>query len=144
MRFIKADYNSVDGISGVIIEHLGQNFSGFAWVHPDDKENASEFAGCEYAEMRATIQALKYELKLEKKAYKECLNFVKACKCYKKFNEDDDTAKVMYRQLNRRKVKVEILQKRIEMIQEELDILISRRDKIMIKLKEKKEEDKKG
>ena len=141
MKFIQADYNSVDGISGVIIEHLGQKFSGFAWVHPDDKENASEFAGCEYAEIRATIQALKYELKLEKKAYKECLNFVKACKCYKKFNEEDATTKVMYRQLNRRKKKITDLQKDINNIQEELDLLISRRDKITLKLKEKKEKD---
>ena len=62
-----SDFNKETGISTtVILTDLG-HFLGTARLHPDDKETASRYAGCRYAEMRATT---KY-VKAKKKAIQE-------------------------------------------------------------------------
>lgn len=139
MKFIDGFYDTNTGISIVMIEHLGKKFSGQAYLHPDDKDNVSEFAGCEYAEIRATIDALKYERKLKKHDYKVIENFIKACNCYNNFNKESLSAKVMYRQLNRKRKEINDITKEIEKFKGELQELISRREKIMEKMKSKKE-----
>ena len=86
--------------SVVFIKYKGYLFPGYSYCHPDDEW--SEFIGCGYAEIRAQIKALKWELKQKKAACDECRKFVKAVSQYKNFNKEDGTAKAMYRQLNRR------------------------------------------
>jgi len=139
MRFIDGYYDTETGISLVILEHLGRKFAGNAYLHPDDKAIASEIAGCEYAEIRATIDALRYERKLKKHDYKVIENFIKACNCYNNFNKDSLSARVMYRQLNRKRKEINDITKEIEKFKGELQELISRREKIMEKMKSKKE-----
>lgn len=106
MKFLSSTYDSEKGISKVIIKHLGLNFIGRAFIHPDDKEKASEYAGCGYAETRAVIKALKYERALAKREAEVCRKFVKACECYKCWNHEDNSARAIYRQLNRKIKKV--------------------------------------
>lgn len=115
MKFIKSYYNYETGESKVIMQHLGVKFSGKAQRHPEDELN-SNFIGCEYAEIRAIIKALKYERKLAKMKSDEAIDFVKACECYKDFNKNDPTAKVLYRQLNRRIQKVNNLTDQINVL----------------------------
>ena len=86
--------------SCVKIKYKDHIFTGYAICHPDDEW--SEFIGCGYAEIRAQIKALKWELKQKKKACDECRKFVRAVSQYKNFNKEDGSAKAMYRQLNRR------------------------------------------
>ena len=46
---ISSDYDETTGISKtVIMTDLG-SFDGYAKLHPDDKDFASEFAGCRLA-----------------------------------------------------------------------------------------------
>ena len=139
MRFIDGFYDTDTGISIVMLEHLGKKFAGQAYLHPDDEATASEIVGCEYAEIRATMNALKYERKLKKHDYKVIENFIKACNCYNNFNKESLSARVMYRQLNRKKKEINDLTKDIERFEGELKELISRREKIMEKMKAKKE-----
>ena len=61
MKFISSSYDKTTGRSKVVMQHLGVKFIGNAQVHPDEFDKASEYAGCYYAELRATIKALKYE-----------------------------------------------------------------------------------
>lgn len=118
MKFIDSAYDPNTGMSIVIIQHLGIKFEGTAKVHPEDK--GSNYFGCQLAEIRAKIKALKYERKLAKQKADDALDFIKSCEGYKKFNKEDDTAKVMYRQINRRIQKVNDLADKInELIKEE-------------------------
>ena len=81
---------------------MGKLFKGEARVHPEDMDKVSEIVGGRYAETRATIAALKYERKIVKEKCEECRKFVRACEQYKKFDKGSPTARVIYRQLNRR------------------------------------------
>lgn len=137
MKFIESHYNEETGFSTVIMQHLGKKFVGQAKIHPDDKENQSKYAGCEYAEIRAMIKALKYERQLAKKKSDEALDFVKSCEGYAKFDPESDTAKVIYRQLNRRIKRVNDLADKINSLMKELDQKINRRN-IVIKAIERK------
>lgn len=98
MKFIKSNYEN--GHSLVVIKHLKHRFYGTADVHPDDKKNASEFAGCILAEMRAQIKALKYEKKIAKEEAETCRKFIRACECYKNWDKESQSAKILYKQLN--------------------------------------------
>ena len=127
MKFIDSSYDEKEGISCVTMQHLGKKFTDFATVHPDDKENASSYAGCEYAEIRATIRALKYERKIAKQKADEAIDFMKSCTGYAKFDKNSDTAKVMYRQMNQRIKRVNDLTDMINELMDELDKKIHRR-----------------
>ena len=121
MKFISSYYDEKDGDSMVVIQHLGKKFIGEASVHPDDKEIASSYAGCEYAELRAKIKALKYERKIEKAKADAALDFVHSCECYKNFIRDSKTAKTIYRQLNRRIAKVNKLADEINELYKQIE-----------------------
>ncbi len=138
MKFIKSIYDPDTGISNVIMQHLGKKFVGKAVAHPDDKENASEFAGCEYAEIRAKIMALKHERKIAKNKSDEALDFVKACECYANFDKDSATAKVMYRQLNQRIKRVNDITDEINELLMTLDRKIHQRTIVTGAIKRKK------
>ena len=143
MKFISSNYDSKDGESYVVMQHLGKKFYGFANLHPDDKKNASEYAGCGLAELRSTVKALKYERKLAKNKSDEALDFVKACEGYAKFDPESNTAKVMYRQLNRRIKRVNDLTDKINDLLEEIKTFAQRREMIINAMKKKKEMSKK-
>lgn len=102
MKFISSSYDPETGVSTVTMQHLGKKFLGTAKLHPDEKEKGSKYAGCYYAELRAVISALKYERKIAKIEADTCLNFVKSLECYSKFNKEDESAKSVYRLLNRK------------------------------------------
>ena len=139
MKFISGSYDFNTGISTVVVQHLGVKFTGKAYLHPDDKENVSSYAGCEYAEIRATIKALKYERTIEKNKSDMALDFIHACQCYSKFNADDPSTKVLYRQLNRRIKKVNDLTDQINELYKKLDMKIHQRPVVLRALERKKE-----
>jgi hypothetical protein len=139
MKFISSEYDPKLGVSHVIMQHLGKKFFGNADLHPDDIENASEFAGCALAEMRATVAALKYERKLAKQKSDEAWDFIKACESYAKFDPESDTAKVIYRQLNRRIKRVNDLTDQINDLLEKIATFGSRRQIVLDAIKRRKE-----
>ena len=134
MKFEDSLYLESTGLSFAYIRHLNNAFIGKAKLHPDDKDKASKFAGCEYAEIRATIKALKYEKSIKKANYKNLENFVKACGTYKNFDKESKTAKAVYRQLNRKKREIEKIDENIKLLQDELRKKIKLRDEMYDKL----------
>lgn len=128
MRFINSMYDSKTGYSTVTIEHMGKRFFGTASLHPDDKDKASKYAGCAYAETRAEIKALKYERKIVKEKAEECRKLVKACEQYKNWDKDSPSAKIIYRQLNVRIKKVNKLTDAINHKMKNLEKSIWKRD----------------
>jgi len=140
MKFISHGY---DGgyLSVVVIEHLNKRFVGYARLHPDDEDRASEIIGGKYAEIRATIKALKYERKLEKEKCEECRKFVRACEQYKGFDKSSPTARAMYRQLNRHIKRVNEIAEVINNLMSTLEEDIKIRDIIVNKIHEKDKKD---
>lgn len=138
MKFLTSKYTG--GRSVVIIQHLGELFRGEARVHPDDKEKASEYAGCGYAEIRATIKALKYERKLAKDEAEICRKFIKSCECYKNWDPESPTARAAYRQLNRRIKKVNQLTDKINSAMQGLEKSIWSRDVTLKAIDRRKEQ----
>jgi hypothetical protein len=67
---------------------------------------------------------------------------VKACECYKNWNKEDSSAKIVYRQLNRKLKKVNDLTEDINNCILLLKKYIITREVLKKKLKEKKEESK--
>lgn len=128
MKFINSIFDREKGTSEVTMEHMGQYFIGKARLHPDDKDKISEYAGCSYAEARATIAALKYERKMAKEKSENIRKFVKACECYKDWDPESPVAKVTYRQLNRYIQKVNHLTEIINDMMFSLDKSIWKRD----------------
>ena len=137
MKFKGLD--KLDNSTYVYISHKGYDFVGRSRCHPDDVENFSDIVGGTYAEMRATIKALKFNRKLAKQEYKVCENFVKACLGYKNFDKESPTARAIFRQLNRKKKSIQAITNEINSIEKELQDDIVRRDKILTNLKNKKD-----
>ena len=139
MKFIDSFFDKVTGISSVELQHLGKKFVGLAYLHPDDKDKASEFAGCAYAEQRAYIKALKYERARLKEEAEFCRKFVKACSGYKNWDPESPVAKVVYRQLNR---KIKAVNDITDIINDELFRLqyrIGRRDIVLKEIEKNKQ-----
>lgn len=131
MYLINSCFTERTGTSSCTVLHEGKMYTGFAKLHPDDADKVSRFAGCEIAETRAEIKALKAELKKEREKCEEVRKFVIACSQYTKWNKDDSSAKAVYRQLNRR---IKRVNKLVDMINEkELKImrLIGQRDAVI-------------
>ena len=63
VHLIKADYNENTGVSNVMIDTDLGAFVGQAKLHDEDKDYASKYTGCRYAETRATIKYLKMKQK---------------------------------------------------------------------------------
>ena len=139
MKFISSEYHN--GCATVLIKHLKKEFIGHAYVHPDDEKNASEFAGCTLAEMRAQVKALKYERKIAKEEAEICRKFIKACACSKDWDKNSESAKIVYHQLNIKIKKVNKLTDEINNLLFKINKYIVERD-ITLKAFEKNKQNK--
>lgn len=128
MQLIDSIFNEDTGKSTSVIKYKKNKYYGYARLHPEDKEKTSKFTGCRYAEMRAEIKALKAEHKREKLACEECRKFVTACSQYKNFDKESPTAKVMFRQLNRRIKRVNSLADLINKKMSDLETAIKQKE----------------
>ena len=44
MKFISSSYDPENGTSTVVMQHLGEKFTGEAKIHPEEADKKSEFA----------------------------------------------------------------------------------------------------
>ena len=66
MKFLYGYFHPETGQSVVALSDKYGIYTGQAKVHPDDKQFASQYAGCRLAEKRAWIQKLRTELRRKK------------------------------------------------------------------------------
>lgn len=78
MKFLYGYYNDQTGESTVTLANKYGQYTGYAYLHPDDKESASEYAGCNLAQKRAWLDSLRkdrrrisFQLKAIKNLYKD-------------------------------------------------------------------------
>ena len=118
MIFRDSFYDTENGLSVTIVQHLGKTFIGEAKLHPDDKDKASKFSGCRLAELRAEAKALKYEYNKAKADSESCRKMMVACTQTKNFDKDSDTAKVLFHQVN---IKIKNVNKIADLYNDELE-----------------------
>lgn len=138
MILVSSYFTEASGTSSCTVQHNGKLYTGFARVHPEDGDKVSRFAGCQLAELRAEIKALKAELKQERMKCDEIRNFVKACSQYKLWNKEDASIKAIYKQLNIRIKKVNNIIDAINSREMEIMRLIGQRDAVIKAIDRKK------
>ena len=139
IEFVDGNYEPETGKSWAKVSVNGKTFYGESHLLPEDKDKASKFAGCRFAEIKAEIKALKY-LRRRKKA--ECeyyRNFVKSLGCYKNFDKNSPTAKCVYKQLNKRIKEVNDITDRINSVYSEFLAVIRQRDIVLKAIDRKKQ-----
>jgi hypothetical protein len=135
--FVDSGFDEATGESWVTVALNHQFYVGRSKLLEEDKDKASKYAGCRFAEMKAELKALKDLRRIEKEKCDECKRFVKALECYKEFDKESKTARCVYRQLNKRIRNVNYLTELINKKREDFLIAINQRD-IVVKAIERK------
>lgn len=89
MKTIASDYTKETGLSYVTINTDIGLFTGYSKLNPEDKDIASNFAGCRYAEIRANIKYIKAkirDIKLQLEPLEKIFNNLNNRKYYNKKN----------------------------------------------------------
>ena len=74
-KLIFSKYEESTGVSISVIRCRYGEFTGIARLNPEDRANASSFIGCEIAEKRAVIKALRTQLR-EVKAMQKAVEMI--------------------------------------------------------------------
>lgn len=128
MKLLSSIFDAETGISTVTIQTELGIFQGRARLHPDDRDNASNLAGCRLAEERAILKYFKTLLKYKKIEFK-ALNHI-----YKDLYDNDAfDDKIFHRlnlQLRNRTNEMNILKEEIKNIEDYIQKSILMRDQI--------------
>lgn len=133
MKTVKSDYNEETGISTVVIATDLGEITAHAFLHPDDKDIASNFAGCRYAEMRAGIKYMKEKIKISKyqlKPLKRIYNDLSQKK-KKYYNKNNNGAKMLEKEIYKLEDDIETYKTNIQTLTERLQKAINSRDNIV-------------
>ena len=101
MKFnlIDSNYNSHSGFSLTTIKTKYGIFTGTSQLYEEDKEIASSFRGCQYAEMKAIRKAYKAEIKEINLKIKTLEDFEKVLKNMKEYNANSFEAKRLRKEI---------------------------------------------
>ena len=98
IRICHSEFNSTTGISTVTIKTTLGKFTGKTKLHLDDKDYVSNYAGCQYAEMRALEQYMKARIKIIKERLKGIKICEAAMKSTKGYNDKSIEARAFRKQ----------------------------------------------
>ena len=115
---VYSKYNPETGLSKVWIKNKYGTFMGKSRLHLEDKEFASEYIGCHFAEMKATINAYKKKKQDLQLRLKELNYFYEVLKSTKYINLDS----IETRKLRKR---IYILEREIKKVDQEINNLKS-------------------
>jgi hypothetical protein len=136
IKLIDSNYDKETGVSWSKIRTEIGDFEGAAFLHPEDRDSASSFLGCEIAEYRATIHYFEKKLMI--------LNIKN--EALEKLKIDFDRADLMdaetsfYRKTLRKRLEQNYIQKKeykanIMSLRKVIDDMIDTRIEILKKLK---------
>ena len=138
---ISSNYDETTGISKtVILTDLG-SFEGFAKLHPDDKDNASRFAGCRYAEERALIKYAKMKIKVINNQLEVLKNISNELR-NKKFYKENNGTKLLEKNIYILEDDKEYFKNVIKSLSQKIVDDIAERDKFLKEREEKKQSNK--
>lgn len=138
LKLLESSYE--EGVSCSIIQTDIGNFYGYAFVHPEDKEVASTFVGCEVAEYRATIEYFQEKvrrLNCELNALYQLRNdFVK------KLNLENEALIQLCKRIEQKETQKEIYRTDIANIKQVIKNKLEGRIEFLNKIKNKKQDNK--
>lgn len=116
IKLINSFYDKETGISYVAISTKYGVFEGRTEVHEEDKDIASDFVGCNYAEMKAMIKYEKAKLKLIERDFKKLEIIRKEMETLKEYDKNEVSAKFLRKKyfiareaVNEQKAKIDFL-----------------------------------
>jgi len=131
MKTVKSDYNEETGISTVVIATDLGEITAHAFLHPDDKDIASNFAGCRYAEMRAGIKYMKEKVKISKYQLKPLKRIYNVLSQKKYYNRDNSGTKMLEKEIYKLEDDIKIYKTNIQTLTERLQKAVNSRDSIV-------------
>jgi hypothetical protein len=127
-KIIYSEYNPETGDSIVVIHNKLGEFYGTASLHPEDKDIASSFVGCRYAEVRAHISCEQYKkemIDIQIKALKDFENILKGRWNY---NEDSMETRRLRKRMHELKAERKKISEKIAALKKALRASMDERD----------------
>lgn len=137
IRICYSEFNSITGISTVTIKTKLGKFTGKTKLHSDDKDYISNYAGCQYAEMRAIEQYMKARVKIIKERLKGIEICEAAMKNTKGYNDKSIEAKAFRKQKYIMIAEQKRWKNRITSLHDKMYHLMMNRPKAIQELKER-------
>ena len=131
MKTISSDYNSMTGRSEVIVSTDLGIINGYAYLHPDDVEIASHFAGCRYAEMRAGIKYMKEKIKITKYQLEPLKRIYNDLSQKRYYNKNNSGFKMLEKEIYKLEDDIETYKMNIKTLTERLQKAIDSRDDLV-------------
>lgn len=139
IKIIESWFNEETGVSKVVINTDKGIFCGTAQLHDEDRDIASNFAGCEYAEMRAIVKYFKRRAKDIQIKITGLQNYEKRLigrKDYEKHSVENRQLRKYMKQLEKEKLDWE---ERVNSLEEKIQIAMTNREKMVREMTKKSE-----
>lgn len=131
IKIKSADYDKETGISKTEISTDIGIFTGYAKLSPDDKEIESNYAGCRYAEMRATMKYMLEKARLTKIRLQPLYKIDKELSTRKYLNTDDICYKTLQKEIYLLEDEKEFYIQSANSLKVRLDATMQAREKII-------------
>lgn len=109
-KMIDSGFNRETGISYATIKTPNGIYTGYSYLQEEDKEYASEFAGCKYAEIKANIKMVKDKIRILKSQLSAFEKFYNNISEGRNFNKRSYEARKMRRKMFELKDEIKNLQ----------------------------------
>lgn len=140
VKMIGSEYIEEMGYSYVTIATDCGLFTGEAWLHPDDIEVASSYAGCGYAEIRALIQYMKRKAYIADYQLQAVMQIKKDLDNRKYRNENSIEYKLIQKQVYMLEDEKQQFKTHARTLKEKLNTSIEEREAYLKKILNKKEQ----
>lgn len=140
IKIVESWFNEETGVSKVVINTDRGIFCGTAQLHEEDRDIASNFAGCEYAEMRAIVKYFKRRAKDTQIKITGLQNYEKRLlgrKDYQKHSVENRQLRKYMKQLEQEKIDWE---EKASSLENKIQIAMKNREKMVREMTKKSEE----
>lgn len=137
-KLLYSNFNKDTGISTVIIRNKYGTFKGKSKLHESDKDYASNYAGCRFAEMKAEIKCLKKQKADKRLRLTELKYFKKMLEDTKGYNSESLEARKLRKRIYILNKEIQQLDDTINKAAAALKQEIQERDKALEFLKQYK------
>lgn len=134
-KILYSNFNKDTGISTTIIRNKYGTFKGRSKLHDSDKEYASNYAGCRFAEMKANIKCLKKQKADKQLRLTELNHFKKILEDIKGYNPESLEARKLRKRIYILNKEIQQLDDTINKAAAALKQEIQERDKALAFLK---------
>lgn len=133
-KLIRSNFDENTGVSSATIATDLGFFTGYAQLAEEDREVASTFCGCRYAELRAMIKYIRKRISLYSHKIQTLNNYLLYLKSRKDFDETSLECKKLYKYMNHIKKERDMWKEKEKGLAEAITRNINDRDKALEKL----------